>query len=200
MSERVATEAERAAPAEVPPGRYTRIAMALHWAIAVLVLLNLLLAWRFEGLEGAARGAPIRLHKSIGVTILALMVVRLGWRLARPPPPFAAHLGPAERRLARAVHWSFYGLLILQPLVGWAMISADAGGRPTRVWGALPWPRIQALADLTPALREEVHGWLGAVHLGLGLAIAALVVAHVAGALKHQFWDHDGALRRITPF
>lgn len=186
--------------AAAQPDRYTGVAMALHWLVAALVVANLLLAWRIEGLEGAARGAPIRLHKSIGVSILALMLVRLGWRMTHRPPPLAAHLQPLERRLARLVHASFYALLILQPLVGWAMISADAGGRPTRVWGLAPWPRIGLVSGLPPALKETVHGWLGAAHLWIGLAIVVLVVSHVLGAVKHQLVDRDRALQRITPF
>lgn len=164
------------------------------------MILSLVLAWRFEGLEGAARGAPIRLHKSVGITLLALVAARLVWRLARPPPPFPTEMPRREQVAARAVHWSFYLLLIAQPLVGWAMISADAEGRVTRLWGAVGWPRIKVLAELPPPVRDSVHAALAAAHLWLGLLLVALIGVHVLAALKHRLFDRPHLPPRMPPF
>lgn len=175
---------------------YDGLSIVLHWAIAVLVLTALLLAWRFEGLEGAARGAPIRLHKSIGVTVLVLSLVRPAWRACHPVTPTAG--AEIERRLAKAVHLGLYGLLVLMPLSGWAMISADSAGRPTRVWGLVPWPRLRLLADLPAPLHEQVHGVLGAIHLAIALTLVALIALHVAAAVKRHRAGPQGM--RMVPW
>ena len=178
--------------------RYDGVAIALHWLLAGLILANLLLALNFEQLHGAARGAPIRLHKSIGVTILVLGLARGLWRLARRPPPLPPELSPLTRRTAKAAHAGLYVLMVVTPLSGWAMISADAGGRSTVIWGAAPWPRIRALVDLPPATREVLHTALNGVHLALGLTLAALIAVHVAGAFRHQLRGVR-ELERILP-
>jgi cytochrome b561 len=182
-----------------PPATYDAVSVALHWTIAVLVLANLLLAWRFEGLDGAARGALIRIHKSAGITVLLLSLLRPLWR-ALHPAPRPAGSSDLERRLAKAVHCSLYALLVAMPLSGWMMVSADSAQRPTRVWGLAALPRLEFLAALPPPLREQVHGLLAGLHLALALALTALVAIHVAGALKHHFAASEGGLERMLPW
>jgi cytochrome b561 len=180
------------------PG-YDDMAIALHWIIAAMILANLGLSLVFEGLQGAERGALIRIHKSLGVSILALVVLRLAWRLVGPRVTPLAGLAPTARRLADVVHKAFYLVLLLMPLSGWAMISADRGGRATLVWGVLPWPRITGLVDLPPAVRDQVHAALALLHLGLGVALAALIGVHVGGVLLHQVFEGRPQLQRMTP-
>lgn len=185
--------------AAIPRQGYDRLTVALHWAMAGLILANLALAVVFGGLDGAERGRLIRIHKSIGVTLLALAVLRLIWWRLRPKVAALHGLGKVARRLAQGVHAAFYALMILIPLSGWAMISADKEGRATAIWGMLPWPRIAPLVTMEPALREQVHAVLGKLHWGLGVAMAVLVALHVAGALLHQFAAREPALRRMLP-
>jgi cytochrome b561 len=106
--------------------RYSAIAIVLHWSIAFAILLNLPLGlWMHEQAEhgGASEGLfdIYQLHKSIGLTVLALSLVRLAWRLMHPPPPFAEGVAPWERFIAKTTHWAFYVLMIGVPLSGWIM-------------------------------------------------------------------------------
>lgn len=185
--------------AGTPRRGYDRLTVVLHWTMAGLILANLALAVVFGGLDGAERGRLIRIHKSIGVTILALALLRLAWWRVRPKVAALRGLGEGARRAASVVHAAFYALMILMPLSGWAMISADKGGRATVIWGVLPWPKIAPLEALDPAVQEQIHGILGRTHWVLGLVIAALVAAHVAGALLHQFVAREPALQRMLP-
>ena len=105
--------------------RYTRVAIALHWAIAVLVLYNLT-----SGLLKPVLPRPFFMfHVSSGITILVLTLVRIGWRLTHRPPPLLP-IKPWERRLARTVHVLLYAAMLALPLSGWAMVSANPVAAP----------------------------------------------------------------------
>jgi cytochrome b561 len=178
---------------------YDAVSMGLHWSIAALVILNLLLAWRFEGLDGPARGLLIRFHKSAGVTILVLSAARLAWRAVKPAPAPPAGWRLRDRRVAKIAHRALYGLLVIAPLSGWLMISAASDGRPTLVWGVIPLPRFLPLVRLAPAVRDHAHGLLAVLHLGLALTIVAVVTIHLAGAVKHQLAGEASAFARMLP-
>src|SRR5215470_17346464 len=112
--------------------RYTSVAIVLHWTIAVMILGMIAAGWwmtRGEGLSAAAPGtvrfAVFQLHKSFGITILLLSLARLAWRLFNPPPPDPPSLSVWEKTAALAVHWAFYGLMIVLPLTGWAVVSSS---------------------------------------------------------------------------
>lgn len=183
--------------------RYSTIAVVLHWAIAALLVWTVLLAWQAEDLKGAAKMVPLQLHKPIGVTILLLTLARLAWRMVHRPPPLAATMKPWERRLATAVHWGFYGLMIVVPLTGWAMVSASSliTRFPIDMFGLFDWPAIQPLHDLPEAARHEVHEATEEIHKLLAKAIIyGLIPLHVLGALKRQFLDRDNNLARMIPF
>src|SRR5580692_11130320 len=105
--------------------RYNAGAIALHWIIALMILTNIGLAWWFNTLHGAAKIEPVQLHKSIGITVLMLSVIRLGWRLAVPPPKLPSYVTGWEKWLAEAVHVGFYVIMLGLPLSGWALSSAS---------------------------------------------------------------------------
>ena len=148
--------------------------MALHWLIALLVIGNLVgghLVERFEdgGPSGQAMAATLMLlHMSSGVTILALTLVRIGWRLANPPPPLPAYMTPLERRLAGLVHLGFYLLLLLLPFSGWAMQStrrcATAGAVVRR---RQPAAAAAAASRALAGLFHEAHDLLGWIMVAL---------------------------------
>ncbi|HXQ10803.1 MAG TPA: cytochrome b [Caulobacteraceae bacterium] len=182
--------------------RYNAGAIVLHWAIALLILTNIGLAWWFNALHGEAKIEPVQLHKSIGITVLILSLVRLGWRLVVPPPPLSPTLRVWERWLAHAVHALFYVVMIGMPLTGWAFTSASPLIHvfPIVLFHLVPWPAIAPLTNLPHDQMKEAHGVFLASHHLLAKLAYALIALHLAGALKHQFFDHDKELARMLPF
>jgi cytochrome b561 len=171
---------------------YNPVAKILHWWIAALVILQYVLANRVESAEDAGSELLERVlmanHKSVGITILLLVLVRLGWRLYRTPPPPL----PMPRWQARAAsisHWGFYALLILLPLTGWLMSSAAA--TPVHWFGLVQLPDFIAANDGLEEVFEEVHETLAPL-------LAILGLLHIAAAAKHAVIDKDDALRRIS--
>ena len=110
---------------------YAPVAILLHWLIAALIVLQIVLAGRMEGKLTPESFAVTQLHKSIGISILLLSLARLAWRLLNPPPPMPESLAPWERRLAKLTHAGFYGVMIAMPLTGWIMVSTSRLAIPT---------------------------------------------------------------------
>jgi cytochrome b561 len=167
--------------------RYNRTARALHWIIAVLVIGNIAGGLLHDTVKDTINLIP--LHKSAGMTVLALTLVRIGWRFTWRAPLHPASVGRLEVAAARGVHMLFYGLLLAMPLSGWIM--ASAGKYPLTWFGLLYLPKL-AVTREDPAylVGREVHGTLGWL-------FAALVVLHVAAALRHHFILRDRVLERM---
>ncbi len=184
-----------------PAARYTNVAIVLHWLVAVLILGNLILIWTVGSLPGSYTRSVIDTHKSIGLTVLGLAVMRLLWRLSHPLPPWDGALGRVERRAAHAVHVTLYILIFAMPLSGYIHDSAwrGAASHPLRLYGLVPFPRIAPLMHLPPATRDRVHDVFFAIHANLAYAIYVLVALHVAGALKHQWVDRRPEIQRMWP-
>ena len=127
--------------------RYSATAMLLHWLIAALLIGNISIAWYFNTLHGEAKIEPVQLHKSIGITVLILSLLRLGWRLAAPPPLLPDYFRGWQRSLSRVVHFGFYLVMIGMPLSGWAFSSASPLIRvyPITLFHLVPWPTIEPL-------------------------------------------------------
>ncbi len=173
--------------------RYSGLAMLLHWAIAVLVIVQ----WRIaEAAEEAATreaGAAIMAnHFALGVVIFVVVALRLLWRQVSPPPPPVKSHAPWERTFARIVHLAFYVLLLVMPVAGWIALSSF--GEPVSVFGlfALPALPVPQNPDLGEAI-FELHG-------ASGVALLVLIALHALAALKHTFIDKDGTLYRMLPF
>lgn len=172
--------------------RYSAIAMLLHWAIAIAVIVNWRLAEAFENAEGADKLYWINQHKALGITILILSLARLGWRFFKKPPPLAASLAGWERMLAKTVHVIFYVLLIGLPIGGW--LASSYSGYPITIFGLLDWP-------LMPVGKNEALGHqIAELHATGGTIMLALIVVHILGMLKHTLIDRDGNLFRMLPF
>jgi cytochrome b561 len=173
--------------------KYSGLAMLLHWAIAVLVIIT----WRIsEAAEEAAtreaRGEIMANHFALGVVIFALVAVRLIWRQVSPPPPLSkAHAG-WERTLARIVHFAFYALLVVMPIAGWVALSSF--GEPIKVFGLFSLPALPVGVDT--ARGEAIFELHGAA----GITLLGLVALHALAALKHTLIDKDGTLFRMLPF
>lgn len=168
---------------------YSRVAIALHWTIAILLLGNVVLALMAEGADKALAGSIMGFHKSIGLTVLMLTLIRLAWRLTHGFPRLPDSVPTWNVVLARSTHVAFYVLLITVPLAGWAM--ASAGPYPLEWFGLFDWPKLP-VSKATGEFAHEVHEILAFTTIGL-------VVLHVAGALKHHFMDRNDVLARMLP-
>ena len=174
--------------------RYSNGAAALHWIMAALVLTQVYVGWTFHEMErGPARSEWFTWHKTLGALILLFALARLAWRLMHKPPPFPEELPHWERVAAVWSHRAFYGLLILLPLTGLSAISGGADSATTALVGGIPLPLI-------PGLPEAFGDAMGETHELLVKLTIALLVLHVAAALKHQFFDHSRAAGRMPPF
>lgn len=185
-----------------PPDRYSYVAMLLHWAIAALIVANVLIAWNAEDLKGLAHLHALQPHKTIGITVLILSVMRLMWRLVMKPPRMPDTLAPWERVLAKTVHVLFYVVIIALPLSGWAMSSVGnlAAVFPIRL-GPVIVPPIAWIHDLPQAQGHAVRETLETAHGLMAQSIVyVLLPLHVLGALKHQFWDKADEFGRMIPF
>ena len=171
-------------------GRYTNTAIALHWLLALAIVSSFAVGLYMTSLSFSP--TQLRLynwHKWAGVMILTLSAARLLWRLTHRPPadlPMSAW----QQRAAHAAHGLLYGLFFAVPLAGWAYSSA--AGFPIVLFGVLPLP------DFVPVSRELAET-IKPFHKWLAYGLAATVVLHVAGALKHHFIDRDALLRRMRP-
>ncbi len=180
--------------------RYSSVAVTLHWLIAALILLNFALAWRFVGHHTPGMSELVQLHKSVGICVLLLSLVRLGWRLAHRPPPLAGPASPLLKGAAHIVHWCLYGYMILAPLSGWLMVSVGVKSRPVRLFNLFPWPNVFGLHELPLPVRKQLEGAFLLTHIDLAYIAYGLLFLHLGGVLKHQFLDRDQTLWRMAPF
>lgn len=186
--------------------KYTRVAVLLHWSIALLILANAALGLTVALLpDGALSDESIRFvidtHKSIGITVLGLAVLRVVWRFTHRPPPLPAEFPTWERTAAHAAHIALYVLIFAMPLSGWLHDSAwvAAASHPMYLFGLFQWPRIGFIMNLDPATKNPLHDQFGALHTACSYALYGVLALHVAGALKHQWIDRHSVLRRMMP-
>ncbi len=185
----------------VSRNRYTAVAIALHWLIALAIITNIGLAWWFNTLVGEAKIPPVQLHKSIGVTVLLLSLIRVAWRLAVRPPPPPAGMPAWQVRVAGLTHFLFYVIMLGMPLSGWAMSSASPLIHvfPITLYNVIPWPTIAPLANLPHEQMKLAHKVFEQTHGLLAKMAYVLIALHVGAALKHQIIDRDGVLGRMLP-
>lgn len=175
-----------------PPQAYGSVARLLHWLVAGMIVLQYVLAKMAEAAdEDGEKFRQLVLlanHKSVGISILTVAVLRLGWRLYQSPP--APLPMPAWQRMASAFsHGTFYALLFIMPMTGWLMSSAANI--------SVSWFNLIALPDFIGP-NEELENLFAGVHETFAKILFLLAVVHVAAALKHTFIDKDGILRRIV--
>jgi cytochrome b561 len=173
--------------------RWGSVAQLLHWLIVALIVTQVILAGIADDLPlGLKKLAVLARHKSVGITILMLAAVRLGWRVAnRESPPLPPTLKPYERFLAHFTHVALYVLLFAMPISGWIMSSARNF--------PVSWFNLFQLPDLV-APNQTLYDAMVLTHEVLAWTLAAVVALHVLGALKHHFVLRDDVLRRMLPF
>ncbi|MDE0842071.1 MAG: cytochrome b/b6 domain-containing protein [Porticoccaceae bacterium] len=187
--------------------RYSAVAITLHWLIAALVMSNIVLGiWMHDAIDVAAsRGLAVgayQLHKSLGLSILALSILRLVWRLGHRPPALPGGMKRLQRRLATAVHLSFYLLMIGVPLTGWLFVSTQWRGdvplNVDTVWfDRITVPHLFNLHQQSADVRQQAAATFADIHAALALSMALLVVLHVGAALLHQLHARDQLLVRV---
>ncbi len=141
----------------------------------------------------------VQFHKSIGLTVLALSILRLVWRLINPVPPLPRGMGTFTRGLAHASHFLLYFAIIVIPLSGWLMVSASSFGLGTPFFGLFHVPDAPFLSTLPRALKHPYHEAFETVHVYVAWATIVLIPIHILAALYHQFLRGDDVLKRMTP-
>jgi cytochrome b561 len=181
--------------------RYTGVAIILHWIVAVLLIVNVVLGLTADYFPESAIRSVIDLHKSIGITVLGLVILRILWRLSHKPPAMPTTYAPWERAAAHFAHGALYLIILALPVSGWMHDSAWKGAatHPILLYGLIPWPRIGWIENVDPAQKERLHTAFFAVHAYAAYALYALLALHIIGALKHQFWDREPELQRMLP-
>ena len=171
--------------------RYGAVAQALHWLIVALVLVQVTTALLAHDMPfGPHKADMLARHKSFGMTILMLMVLRLVWRLANSVPPLPAALKSYERGLAHVSHYLLYVLLFAMPLSGWIMSVAK--NYPVSWFHLFTWPNPVAPGKQLAESMEDVH-------LTLAWILGGIVTIHILAALRHHFVLKDNVLRRMLP-
>ena len=172
--------------------RYTRIAIALHWLIGAALLGQIAFGFLLDEIAPRgtpARGGVINLHKSFGLVLAALILLRLGWRLGHPPPRLPAALPRWQQSLAPIGHRALYACMLLMPTSGY--IASNFSKHGVKFFGVAlkPWgPDLPAVYDAFNAL-----------HVGTAFVFTALIAGHIAMALKHAFIDRDDLIDRMWP-
>ena len=186
---------------ELPVRRYTRVAMILHWLIAALIAVNVGLIWSVGWLPDGGVRPVIDAHKSTGITVLGLVLLRLLWRAANAAPPLPDAYPRWEKAAAHSAHVALYSLMLALPLSGWMHDSAwkAAGEIPMFWYGMFEWPRIGWIMQIEPGFKERLHDIFGGLHAWLSYLLYALLILHIGAALKHQWWDKHPELERMLP-
>nr|WP_321508011.1 cytochrome b/b6 domain-containing protein [uncultured Celeribacter sp.] len=174
--------------------RYGALARFFHWAIALLILIDIGLGLAGGSLpRNADTVATLKtlysIHKTLGVTVLGLAILRVLWAVTQPRPVPVHPDRKAESFVAELVHWVLYGAIFVMPLSGWIMHAAESGFAP------ILWPFGQGLPFVPKS--DDVAHMAGAVHGASAWVIYITVGLHVLGALKHAVVDRDGVLSRM---
>ena len=174
-----------------PGGRYTATAQALHWIVAALFVAQVVIAWTLvvRPDNDPGFGFWITLHKSIGMTILALVAIRLAWRASHPAPPLPPRMPLWEKLLARANHWVLYAILLVMPISGY--LSSAAAGHTIHYFWLFDLPNL-------PQSRELAHNAIVVHAIGQWFIYAA-VALHLSGTAWNLVVRRDGSLNRMLP-
>jgi cytochrome b561 len=199
----------------LPNGRYTAVAAILHWLTVLAIFVLIAVGWWMTSIKDEAQHdfkmQLYTFHKSLGLTVLLLAVLRILWRLGHKPPPLPAHMPAIQKFAAEALHFGFYVMLIALPVSGW--VFNDAVEFPLPFWGIGDLPDLYRWDDAAKTaiifgfipvrgvFADSVQAWQGmqAAHKWLGYLLMVMIVMHVGAALKHTFVDKDNLLLRMVP-
>lgn len=169
--------------------RYNGIAKTFHWLMAVLIIVMIGYGWTLDGKQGTALSTALSYHALGGLLVLGLVVLRLSWRIAHPPPRLPDSLNKAQKVLAHSVHVLLYGLMVIVPLTG--LIAATSHPQPIILMGSVDLQTgFSFLGQGNFNLKRELHAQT--IHL-----LEALILAHIGGALLHHFKYKDAVMDRM---
>ncbi len=174
-----------------PVVKFNAYARLLHWSMALMILAMLFIGVGMVSTTTAAYAQLVAIHKPLGAAILLLVLIRLGVRLNHKPPPLPSDLPAWQRHAATLSHWLLYALMLLMPLIGWAMLSA--GGYPVTLLEGLHLPPI---APRDP----QLFAWLRGTHRYFALLLFATFLLHLAAALFHALIRRDNVLPSMLPW
>lgn len=172
-----------------PPTSYSPTGKFLHWVIAIIVITMLTVTYFLDDAPKEIQAFGFMLHKSFGLTVLSLMILRIIWILYRGKPPLPATIPLWEKALSRIVQYSFYVLVLAMPLSGWLMSTAANKAPNFFGLGTIPFPGVGVDKALSHLMKET--------HNTIAVVLWILVSLHVLGALKHHFIDKDNVLRSM---
>lgn len=172
--------------------RWGAVSQAFHWIIVLLILGLAVVGLLLDDLPRSPKYFWVyTAHKSMGITVLVLMLVRLGWRLYAGAPPPVPGTPRWQHAIATVTHWALYGLALAMPLSGWLYDSAS-GLRPFHLFGLFPVPKLVPPSE---SLAHAAHDW----HENLFWVLVALIAAHAGAALYHHLFRRDATLSRMLP-
>ncbi|RZA36657.1 MAG: cytochrome b [Lysobacteraceae bacterium] len=172
--------------------RWGHVSQAFHWLIVVLILGLAIVGLTMGELPKTPKYFWVyTAHKSVGITVLALVVARLAWRLYAGSPDPVAGTPTWQHRIASLTHGLLYALILVMPISGWLYDSAS-GLRPFRWFGLFDMPKLVAPDESLRNLSHEVHEW------GFWVLVA-LVVVHAGAAFYHHYFQRDATLVRMLP-
>lgn len=179
--------------------RYSDVAVLFHWLIAFFIIGLLAIGKYMVGLEenDPMRFALTQWHKSFGLTVLLLSVLRLVWRFIHRPPPDDASIPEWQKSAAHVAHNVLYALMFILPISGWMMVSASPLNINTVLFDVITIPHLPLFDQLDN--KQQVEGWLVQIHEIAGGVLILILLAHMGAALKHHFIDKDTVLVRMLP-
>ncbi|ASK89313.1 cytochrome b [Sphingorhabdus sp. SMR4y] len=199
---------------EEQPDSWTPFARWLHWTAAVALLVLVPVGYVMANTYGNPDPGVYRIHilasqihQTLGLSLIALVIVRFGWRMTHPAPVADTAMAGWQLRLARVVQWALYGFLLVIPLLGWAALSSLAdvpGFGPTQIWffghdGFGAGGMIPRIVPPVPYDAPQILSYssLASAHRWLAYVAGAILTLHILGALRHHFILKDNVLRRM---
>ncbi len=179
--------------------RYGVVAMVLHWTMAVCFVgqIGIGIAMTILPLTDPLTFPLYQTHKSLGIMLFGLAVLRLVWRLADAPPALPPQLPLWQVRASKAVHFGLYACFIVMPSLGWVIVSASPYGIPTYFFGLVELPHL-GFVVASPA-KQSLGDMASFAHWFLAWVVSLMILGHIGAALWHHFWLGDDVLRRMLP-
>jgi len=169
---------------------YGAVAKGFHWLLFLLLTIAVIVGNLLDEIpKGPTKFEVTAMHKSLGVLILALVLLRLLWRLVSVRPQDPVGTPPLQNKLAHAVHWLLYLVMFLQPITG--ILMSQAAGHPVSVFGLFQLPTLLAK-------NEDLATIFDGAHVTIWVVLVVLVIGHSAAALYHHYVMKDDVLRRMS--